>query len=118
MYKKCDRLKQLFRDDDGRLAMSEIEEVYKDILAEYPNCDGFERNVSKFMAEVKRRYDINNNGFLTLEEARELCFCFAAFLKDLPPRPESDDEMPEIETPGREVHNSGLGSADREQRVG
>ena len=43
-----------FRDDDGKLRMEEIREVYKDILAEYPNCGGFERNVDKFMAEVKR----------------------------------------------------------------
>ena len=34
--------------------MEEIREVYKDILAEYPNCGGFERNADKFMAEVKR----------------------------------------------------------------
>ena len=34
--------------------MNEIEDVYRDILAEYPNCDGFERDVGKFMAEVKR----------------------------------------------------------------
>jgi len=43
-----------FRDDDGKLRMEEIREVYKDILAEYPSCGGFERNVDKFMAEVKR----------------------------------------------------------------
>ena len=36
--------------------MNEIEDVYRDILAEYPNCDGFERDVDKFMAEVKRIY--------------------------------------------------------------
>ena len=41
------------RDDDGRLSMGEIREVYKDILAEYPNCGGF-MPVDKFMAEVKR----------------------------------------------------------------
>ena len=34
--------------------MNEIEDVYRDILAEYPNCGGFERDVGKFMAEVKR----------------------------------------------------------------
>ena len=45
---------QLLRDDDGKLTLHEIEDVYKDILAEYPNCGGFERNVAKFMAEVKR----------------------------------------------------------------
>ena len=44
----------IFRDDDGKLRMKEIREIYKDILAEYPNCGGFERNVDKFMAEVKR----------------------------------------------------------------
>ena len=33
--------------------MGEIREVYKDILAEYPNCGGF-MPVDKFMAEVKR----------------------------------------------------------------
>ena len=33
--------------------MEEIREVYKDILAEYPNCGGF-MPVDKFMAEVKR----------------------------------------------------------------
>ena len=43
-----------FRDDDGKLRMEEIREVYKDILAEYPSCGGFERNVDKFMDEIKR----------------------------------------------------------------
>ena len=50
---------QLLRDDDGKLTMHEIEDVYKDILAEYPNCGGFERNVAKFMAEVKRIIFLN-----------------------------------------------------------
>merc|ERR1711953_1103827 len=90
------------RDDDGKLRMEEIREVYKDILAEYPSCGGFERNVDKFMAEVKRRYDANGNGYLTLEEGRELCFCFAAFLKDLPFRSHS----PILDEPdfGQDVH--------------
>ena len=58
---------------------------------------------------IWRRYDINKNDFLTLEEAREICFCFAAFLKDLPRRsesPESEDETPEIESYGGEVNNA------------
>lgn len=38
---------------------------------------------------ILRRYDANGNGYLTLEEGRELCFCFAAFLKDLPFRSHS-----------------------------
>lgn len=39
--------------------MHEIEDVYRDILAEYPNCGGFERSVAKFMAEVKRIIFLN-----------------------------------------------------------
>ena len=58
-----------------------------------------------FLANEKsllRRYDANGNGYLTLEEARELCFCFAAFLKDLPFRSESPildepDFMPDVQ---------------------
>ena len=45
---------KIYREEDGILTMNEIEDVYRDILAEYPNCGGFERDVGKFMAEIKR----------------------------------------------------------------
>ena len=67
-----------------------------------------------------RRYDINKNNYLTLEEARELCFCFAAFLKNLPRRsesPESEDLTPEIESYGEEVHNEADTTLDSESEI-
>ena len=60
-----------------------------------------------------RRYDANGNGYLTLEEARELCFCFAGFLKDLPFRsqsPESEEEVLDEPDFGPEVQAEGSSS--------
>ena len=59
---------------------------------------------------ILRRYDANGNGYLTLEEARELCFCFAAFLKDLPFRSHS----PILDEPdfGQDVQAEDSSSSD------
>jgi len=60
------------------------------------------QSISAYVKSILRRYDANGNGYLTLEEGRELCFCFAAFLKDLPFRSHS----PILDEPdfGQDVH--------------
>ena len=68
-----DYCKYNFRNDDGKIFFDEIEEVYRWIIANFPNCKGF-LPVNDFIYECKRRYDANENGFLTYEEGRELCF--------------------------------------------
>ena len=63
-------------NDNGKITFDEIEEVYRWIVANFPNCKGF-LPVNDFVYECKRRYDANENGFLTYEEGRELCFILA-----------------------------------------
>ena len=76
---------EIDRNGDGKLQFSEIEQVYRNVIQAYPNCDGFEKDPEKMTAEVKRRYSFTDENFLTAEESREWVFCMAMFLHGMKP---------------------------------
>lgn len=63
--------------------------MYKLVQKKY---NGFDWTPEEYVKEIARRYDIDNNDYLTLEEAKEWVFCLAPFFDELDTNPAKFDQ--------------------------
>ena len=87
------RLSQLETDGDGKIQMTDVKRMYLMLsdAMKGVNC-GFDWTPEDYVKEIARRYDIDNNGFLCLEEAKEWIFCLAPFFDELDTNPTKFDQ--------------------------
>lgn len=52
---------------------------------------GFDWSTEEYLREISRRYDINQNERLTIDEAKEWVFCLAPFFDELDLHPNDFD---------------------------
>lgn len=74
-------------NDDGSIQLSEIVRHYANVYNVLSRSDqeakGFTWTPVDYETEIARRYDIDGNGKLTREEAKEWVFCFAPFFTNI-----------------------------------
>ena len=78
--------------DDDFIAVSDLNRAYRKV---FEKQGGFTlKHGEPFRREMRRRYQVDENGNLTHEEAKELVFCIASYLdKD---RKQSFQPMPDV----------------------